>query len=131
MFKASFYNVYASTINLIIIICFFWFHRCYLHSGDLDKGLKTFSEYMSSGKFPSIELYVVRFCKCIFQYDFQGIQLKTLLYIVDSYRRSHGWVYRKRHASCSGHTSKHTRYLLVIFYSSLRKLICESRGCAG
>ncbi|KAK7823077.1 pentatricopeptide repeat-containing protein, partial [Quercus suber] len=32
--------------------------RCYLHSGDIDRGLKTFEDYMSSGKPPIVELYV-------------------------------------------------------------------------
>lgn len=35
--------------------------RCYLHSGDIDRGLKTFEDYMNSGKPPAVELYVVRF----------------------------------------------------------------------
>ncbi|XP_042498455.1 pentatricopeptide repeat-containing protein At4g35850, mitochondrial [Macadamia integrifolia] len=32
--------------------------RCYLHSGDIDHGLKLFEDYMSSGKPPMVELYV-------------------------------------------------------------------------
>lgn len=36
--------------------------RCYLHCGDLDKGVQLFDNYMSSGKVPMIELYVVFFC---------------------------------------------------------------------
>ncbi|KAF5479714.1 hypothetical protein F2P56_000514 [Juglans regia] len=32
--------------------------RCYLHSGDIDRGLKTFEDYMNSGKPPAVELYV-------------------------------------------------------------------------
>jgi hypothetical protein len=35
--------------------------RCYLHSGDIDRGHKTFEDYMNSGNPPSIELYVVSF----------------------------------------------------------------------
>ncbi|XP_050262502.1 pentatricopeptide repeat-containing protein At4g35850, mitochondrial-like [Quercus robur] len=34
--------------------------RCYLHSGDIDRGLKTFEDYVSSGKPPIVELYVER-----------------------------------------------------------------------
>ena len=33
--------------------------RCYLHSGDIDRGQKTFEDYMSSGKPAMVELYVV------------------------------------------------------------------------
>lgn len=32
--------------------------RCYLHSGDIDGGLKTFEDYMGSGKPPMTDLYV-------------------------------------------------------------------------
>ncbi|KAK3410260.1 hypothetical protein EUGRSUZ_J02262 [Eucalyptus grandis] len=32
--------------------------RCYLHSGDIDRGLKVFEDYINSGKFPNVELYV-------------------------------------------------------------------------
>ncbi|KAK9271554.1 hypothetical protein L1049_001914 [Liquidambar formosana] len=32
--------------------------RCYLHSGDIDRGLKTFKDYMNSQKPPIVELYV-------------------------------------------------------------------------
>jgi hypothetical protein len=35
--------------------------RCYLQSGDIDRGLKTFEDYINSGKPHSIELYVVSF----------------------------------------------------------------------
>lgn len=33
--------------------------RCYLQSGDIDRGLKTFDDYMKSGNLPAIELYTV------------------------------------------------------------------------
>ncbi|XP_057481696.1 pentatricopeptide repeat-containing protein At4g35850, mitochondrial [Actinidia eriantha] len=32
--------------------------RCYLHSGDIDRGQKTFEDYMNSGKPAMVELYV-------------------------------------------------------------------------
>ncbi|CAN6447450.1 unnamed protein product [Victoria cruziana] len=32
--------------------------RCYLHCGDLDRGVKVFEDYFSSGRPPMIELYV-------------------------------------------------------------------------
>ncbi|GKV07831.1 hypothetical protein SLEP1_g19543 [Rubroshorea leprosula] len=32
--------------------------RCYLHAGDLDRGLQTFEEYMNAGRNPLPELYV-------------------------------------------------------------------------
>lgn len=33
--------------------------RCYLYSGDIDRGQQIFEDYMSSGKAPVPELYVV------------------------------------------------------------------------
>ncbi|GFZ19070.1 pentatricopeptide repeat (PPR) superfamily protein [Actinidia rufa] len=34
------------------------YYRCYLHSGDIDRGQKTFEDYMNSGKPAMVELYV-------------------------------------------------------------------------
>lgn len=33
--------------------------RCYLQSGDIDRGLKTFDDYMKSGNLPAVELYTM------------------------------------------------------------------------
>ncbi|KAK4768445.1 hypothetical protein SAY87_003586 [Trapa incisa] len=49
--------------------------RCYLHSGDLDKGLKTFEEYMESGKPPTIDLYVTLIEGAMVGYTPRGMDL--------------------------------------------------------
>ncbi|XP_059451963.1 pentatricopeptide repeat-containing protein At4g35850, mitochondrial [Corylus avellana] len=49
--------------------------RCYLHSGDIDRGLKTFEDYMNSGNPPSIELYVILIEGAMVGYTPKGLQL--------------------------------------------------------
>ncbi|KAI4339521.1 hypothetical protein MLD38_024460 [Melastoma candidum] len=49
--------------------------RCYLRAGDIDRGLKTFEEYMSSGKAPHIELYVTLVEGAMIGYTPRGMQL--------------------------------------------------------
>lgn len=51
--------------NLLTIfhidLCFLFWSRCYLRSGDIDSGLRTFEDYMNSGKPPMVELYTVSY----------------------------------------------------------------------
>lgn len=49
--------------------------RCYLHSGDIDRGLKTFEDYMNSGKPPVVELYVALVEGAMVGYTPRGMQL--------------------------------------------------------
>ncbi|KAL5572825.1 hypothetical protein UlMin_022422 [Ulmus minor] len=49
--------------------------RCYLHSGDIDRGLKTFEDYMNSGKAPAIELYVTLVEGAMVGHTPKGMQL--------------------------------------------------------
>ncbi|XP_060168701.1 pentatricopeptide repeat-containing protein At4g35850, mitochondrial-like [Lycium barbarum] len=49
--------------------------RCYLHSGDLQRGRKIFEDYMSSGKPPMIELYVTLVEGAMVGYSPEGMQL--------------------------------------------------------
>ncbi|KAL0014432.1 hypothetical protein SO802_001501 [Lithocarpus litseifolius] len=49
--------------------------RCYLHSGDIDRGLKTFEDYMSSGKPPIVELYVTLVEGAMVGHTPKGMQL--------------------------------------------------------
>ncbi|GMY13232.1 pentatricopeptide repeat-containing protein At4g35850, mitochondrial [Fagus crenata] len=49
--------------------------RCYLHSGDIDRGLKTFEDYMNSGKMPAVELYVTLVEGAMVGYTPKGMQL--------------------------------------------------------
>lgn len=46
--------IHKYCISLLI-----YFIRCYLRSGDIDRGHKVFEDYIKSGKFPNVELYVV------------------------------------------------------------------------
>lgn len=54
LFLANSWHMYQYCLQLPFIC------RCYLHSGDIDRGLKTFEDYTNSGN-PPIELYVVSF----------------------------------------------------------------------
>lgn len=49
--------------------------RCYLHSGDLDRGFNTFVEYMNSGSPPMIELYVTLIEGAMVGYTPRGMHL--------------------------------------------------------
>ncbi|TXG54747.1 hypothetical protein EZV62_020003 [Acer yangbiense] len=49
--------------------------RCYLLSGDIDRGQKIFEDYMNSGKPPMIELYVTLVEGAMIGYTPRGIQL--------------------------------------------------------
>ncbi|KAJ7970735.1 Pentatricopeptide repeat-containing protein [Quillaja saponaria] len=49
--------------------------RCYLHAGDIDRGLKTFEDHMSSGKLPAIELYVTLVEGAMVGHTPKGMQL--------------------------------------------------------
>ncbi|XP_043714006.1 pentatricopeptide repeat-containing protein At4g35850, mitochondrial [Telopea speciosissima] len=49
--------------------------RCYLHSGDIDRGLKCFEDYMSSGKPPMVELYVTLVEGAMVGHTPRGMQL--------------------------------------------------------
>ncbi|KAF3444542.1 hypothetical protein FNV43_RR14234 [Rhamnella rubrinervis] len=49
--------------------------RCYLHSGDIDRGLKTFEEHMSSGRPPAAELYVTLVEGAMIGYTPKGMEL--------------------------------------------------------
>ncbi|XP_062152587.1 pentatricopeptide repeat-containing protein At4g35850, mitochondrial [Alnus glutinosa] len=49
--------------------------RCYLQSGDIDRGLKTFEDYINSGKPHSIELYVILVEGAMVGYTPKGLQL--------------------------------------------------------
>ncbi|XP_050224761.1 pentatricopeptide repeat-containing protein At4g35850, mitochondrial [Mercurialis annua] len=49
--------------------------RCYLHSGDIDNGAKTFEEYMNSGRTPAIELYTTLVEGAMVGYTPKGMQL--------------------------------------------------------
>lgn len=54
--------------------------RCYLHSGDIDRGLKVFEDYMNSGKAPMTELFITLVEGAMVGYTPKGMQLaqKTL-----------------------------------------------------
>ncbi|KAK3183680.1 hypothetical protein Dsin_030966 [Dipteronia sinensis] len=49
--------------------------RCYLLSGDIDRGQKVFEDYMNSGKPPMIELYVTLVEGAMIGYTPRGMQL--------------------------------------------------------
>ncbi|XP_030484346.2 pentatricopeptide repeat-containing protein At4g35850, mitochondrial [Cannabis sativa] len=50
--------------------------RCYLHSGDLDNGLKTFEDYMNSGRSaPAAELFVTLVEGAMLGYTPKGMQI--------------------------------------------------------
>ncbi|XP_030447265.2 pentatricopeptide repeat-containing protein At4g35850, mitochondrial [Syzygium oleosum] len=49
--------------------------RCYLHSGDIDRGHKVFEDYIKSGKFPNVELYVTLVEGAMTGYTPRGMQL--------------------------------------------------------
>ncbi|XP_059670054.1 pentatricopeptide repeat-containing protein At4g35850, mitochondrial [Cornus florida] len=49
--------------------------RCYLHSGDIDRGYKTFEEYMNSRKPPMVELYVTLIEGAMAGYTPKGMQI--------------------------------------------------------
>ncbi|XP_037494293.1 pentatricopeptide repeat-containing protein At4g35850, mitochondrial [Jatropha curcas] len=49
--------------------------RCYLRSGDIDNGLRTFEEYMNSGKTPAIELYTTLVDGAMIGYTPKGMQI--------------------------------------------------------
>ncbi|KAF8378196.1 hypothetical protein HHK36_029533 [Tetracentron sinense] len=49
--------------------------RCYLHSGDIDRGLKTFDDYISLGRPPMIELYMTLIEGAMVGYTPRGMQL--------------------------------------------------------
>ncbi|PKI68366.1 hypothetical protein CRG98_011274 [Punica granatum] len=49
--------------------------RCYLLSGDLDKGLKTFEEYLDSGRPPTIDLFVTLVEGAMVGYTPRGMEL--------------------------------------------------------
>ncbi|KAJ4829765.1 hypothetical protein Tsubulata_043938 [Turnera subulata] len=49
--------------------------RCYLHSGDLDRGVKVFEDYMASGKPPMIELYVTLIDGAMVGHTPRGMQI--------------------------------------------------------
>ncbi|KAI5651175.1 hypothetical protein M9H77_37180 [Catharanthus roseus] len=49
--------------------------RCYLHSGDIDRGRQTFEEYINSGKPPFSEIYVTLIEGAMLGYTPKGMQL--------------------------------------------------------
>ncbi|KAJ8749995.1 hypothetical protein K2173_013910 [Erythroxylum novogranatense] len=49
--------------------------RCYLHSGDLDRGLKAFDDYLTSGKLPAMELYATVIEGAMLGYTPRGMQV--------------------------------------------------------
>ncbi|XP_062105595.1 pentatricopeptide repeat-containing protein At4g35850, mitochondrial [Humulus lupulus] len=50
--------------------------RCYLHTGDIDSGLKTFEDYMNSGRSaPAVELYVTLVEGAMIGYTPKGMQI--------------------------------------------------------
>ncbi|OAY25633.1 pentatricopeptide repeat-containing protein At4g35850, mitochondrial [Manihot esculenta] len=49
--------------------------RCYLRSGDIDSGLRTFEDYMNSGKPPMVELYTTLVEGAMVGYTPKGMQL--------------------------------------------------------
>lgn len=49
--------------------------RCYLHSGDLDRGQKVFEDYMNAGKPPMAELYATLVEGAMVGYTPRGMQL--------------------------------------------------------
>lgn len=49
--------------------------RCYLHSGDLDRGLKIFDDYMKSGRVCFIELFVTLIEGSMVGYTTRGMQI--------------------------------------------------------
>ncbi|KAK4477354.1 hypothetical protein RD792_016575 [Penstemon davidsonii] len=49
--------------------------RCYLHAGDIDRGLKIFEDYMNSNRPPMIELYVTLAEGAMVGYTPRGMQL--------------------------------------------------------
>ncbi|XP_019183501.1 PREDICTED: pentatricopeptide repeat-containing protein At4g35850, mitochondrial [Ipomoea nil] len=49
--------------------------RCYLHTGDLDRGLKVFEDYMNSERPPIIELYVTLIEGAMVGYTTRGMQI--------------------------------------------------------
>ncbi|XP_031260220.1 pentatricopeptide repeat-containing protein At4g35850, mitochondrial [Pistacia vera] len=59
--------------------------RCYMYSGDIDRGHKTFEDYMNSGKPRVMELYVTLIEGAMVGYTPRGMQLaeKTLLSLND------------------------------------------------
>ncbi|XP_051144046.1 pentatricopeptide repeat-containing protein At4g35850, mitochondrial [Andrographis paniculata] len=49
--------------------------RCYLHAGDIDRGVKVFEDYMNSNRLPMIELYVTLAEGAMVGYTPRGMQL--------------------------------------------------------
>ncbi|GER47453.1 pentatricopeptide repeat-containing protein [Striga asiatica] len=49
--------------------------RCYLHAGDIDRGLKIFEDYMSSNRPPMVELYVTLIEGAMVGYTPRGMQI--------------------------------------------------------
>ncbi|XVF60176.1 hypothetical protein PTKIN_Ptkin08bG0023400 [Pterospermum kingtungense] len=49
--------------------------RCYLHAGDIDRGVRVFEEYLNEGKPPVIELYVTLVEGAMATYTPRGMQL--------------------------------------------------------
>ncbi|KAJ8645794.1 hypothetical protein MRB53_007542 [Persea americana] len=49
--------------------------RCFLHCGDLDRGVKTFEDHKNSGKPPMVELYVVLVEGAMIGHTPQGMQI--------------------------------------------------------
>ncbi|KAG9446415.1 hypothetical protein H6P81_012543 [Aristolochia fimbriata] len=49
--------------------------RCYLHSGDLDRGHKVFEDYLSTGKTPFIDIYATLVEGAMVGYTPRGMQL--------------------------------------------------------
>ncbi|KAL4193237.1 hypothetical protein AMTRI_Chr06g175870 [Amborella trichopoda] len=49
--------------------------RCYLHCGDLDRGVRIFEDYFNSGKPPMIELYVTLIEGAMVGYTPRGMQI--------------------------------------------------------
>ncbi|KAG8366912.1 hypothetical protein BUALT_Bualt16G0017200 [Buddleja alternifolia] len=49
--------------------------RCFLHGGDIDRGLKIFEDYMNSNKTPMVELYVTLAEGAMVGYTPRGMQL--------------------------------------------------------
>ncbi|KAM1009317.1 hypothetical protein FF1_044772 [Malus domestica] len=49
--------------------------RCYLHSGDIDRGIQTFEDYMKSGKPPVVELYTMLVEGAMIGYTPKGMKI--------------------------------------------------------
>ncbi|KAF7117059.1 hypothetical protein RHSIM_RhsimUnG0006400 [Rhododendron simsii] len=57
------------------VYCLIQIMRCYLHSGDLDRGQKVFEDYMNTGKQPMVELYVTLAEGAMLGHTPRGMQL--------------------------------------------------------